>query len=109
MQKKFKIKVKDFLTEAVENKKTTKVVVEKNVKKEKNYKYENIVFLGDSITDYYDLDKYYKNMPVINSGTAGYKTNQILDELDEINIKYIRQKYFYLLVQMIYHIKLIVK
>ena len=52
------------LTKAVENKKTTKVVVEKNVKKEKNYKSENIVFLGDSITDYYDLDKYYKNMPI---------------------------------------------
>lgn len=85
------------LTKTVENKKTTKVVVEKNVKKEKNYKSENIVFLGDSITDYYDLDKYYKNMPVINSGTAGYKTNQILDELDERVIKYNPTKVFLLI------------
>ena len=85
------------LTKAVENKKTTKVVVEKNIKKEKNYKSENIVFLGDSITDYYDLDKYYKNMPVINSGTAGYKTNQILDELDERVIKYNPTKVFLLI------------
>ena len=36
---------------------------------------------GDSITELYDLDKHYKNLPVINTGKSGYKTMDIYDEL----------------------------
>ena len=48
-----------------------------------NYKLENIVFLGDSITDFYNLDTFYKDLPVINSGTAGKKAYEIVEELEE--------------------------
>lgn len=41
-------------------------------------KYENIVFLGDSITENYDLNKYFEQMPVVNSGASGYSTDDIL-------------------------------
>ncbi len=34
----------------------------------------NVVFFGDSITDYYDLDKYYPNLKKVNSGIAGHRT-----------------------------------
>ena len=50
-------------------------------------KYENIVFLGDSITEYYDLSKYYERMPVVNSGTSGYTTDHLLGLIkDEVYI-----------------------
>lgn len=42
---------------------------------------ENIVFLGDSITDFYDLDKYYPDYNVVNSGIGGNKTTDILDDM----------------------------
>ena len=42
---------------------------------------ENIVFLGDSITNFYDLDKFYKNKNVVNSGVNGNMTTDILDDL----------------------------
>ncbi len=54
-----------------------KVVVENKI----DYRKENIVFIGDSITELYDLDKHYKNLPVINTGKSGYKTMDIYDEL----------------------------
>ena len=31
----------------------------------------NYVFLGDSITALYDLNKYYDGLPVVNSGISG--------------------------------------
>ena len=54
--------------------------------KEKN-KYTDIVFLGDSLTDYYDLDKYY-DIKLINSGVAGWTTDQIMDNLDKLVYAY---------------------
>ncbi len=42
---------------------------------------ENIVFLGDSITDFYDLDKYYPNNFVVNSGISGNTTDDILEDM----------------------------
>ena len=45
---------------------------------------DNFVFLGDSITDYYPLEELYDNLPVINSGVAGYTTSDILDNIDEM-------------------------
>lgn len=46
-----------------------------------NLKKENIVFVGDSITDFYDLNKHYKGLPVVNSGISGNKTYDILDNI----------------------------
>ena len=46
-------------------------------------KSENIVFLGDSITDWYDLGKYYKGSNVVNSGMAGNQTKNLLDQIEK--------------------------
>ncbi len=51
-------------------------------------KKENIVFLGDSITDFYPLDDIYINLPIINSGISGYKTTDILEKMDDMVYKY---------------------
>lgn len=56
----------------------TKIVKEKEIVVD-----ENIVFLGDSITDFYDLDKYFSNMHVVNSGIDGNKTYDILNNMKE--------------------------
>ena len=44
-------------------------------------KSENIVFLGDSITDFYDLNKYYKGYNVVNSGISGNQTISLINEI----------------------------
>lgn len=48
----------------------------------------NYVFLGDSITDFYDLEEYYENMPVVNSGIDGNKTEDILSNMEDRVYKY---------------------
>lgn len=49
----------------------------------------NYVFLGDSITDYYNLDKYYdENIPIVNSGIDGNRVEDILDNLDKRVFRY---------------------
>lgn len=47
---------------------------------------EKIVFAGDSITDGYDLNKYYQydNKLVINSGISGYKTTNIINRFKNL-------------------------
>ena len=45
-------------------------------------KEERYLFLGDSITEYYELNKYYKDKKVFNSGIGGDKTYNILNDLD---------------------------
>lgn len=49
---------------------------------------ENIVFLGDSITDYYDLDKYYEGYHVVNSGISGNTTEDILNDMENRVYRY---------------------
>ena len=51
--------------------------------KQINTDYTNYLFLGDSITDYYDLDKYYEGYKVVNSGISGDQTSDILDDLQK--------------------------
>ena len=46
------------------------------------YNKESIVFLGDSITSRCDLDKYFPNYNVYNSGIAGNMTKDILDNME---------------------------
>lgn len=56
---------------------------ELNALKVSNKNYTNYLFLGDSITDYYDLDKYYEGYKVVNSGISGNQTSDILDDLQK--------------------------
>lgn len=58
---------------------------------------ENIVFLGDSITDFYDLDKYYPNNFVVNSGIAGNTTADILEDMKKRVYCYNPSKVFLLI------------
>lgn len=90
----------------LENNKTKEKVIEKNKKTEeeilnekrskKDFKGENIVFFGDSITDYYDLEKYYGDLPVVNSGIAGNQTKDLLNDMENRVIKYNPTKVFLL-------------
>ena len=51
-------------------------------------KNENIVFLGDSITYYYPIDEIYNELPIVKSGVPGYKTDDVLKELDSMVYRY---------------------
>ena len=50
--------------------------------KEKENKSENVIFLGDSITEGYNLDSFYQ-IPSINSGVSGYCTDDIIKNLKD--------------------------
>lgn len=50
------------------------------------YNKESIVFLGDSITSRCDLNKYFPNYNVYNSGIAGNMTKDILDNMENRSI-----------------------
>lgn len=58
---------------------------------------DNYLFLGDSITDFYDLDKYYENLPVVNSGISGNRTTDILDDMKNRVYRYNPSKVFLLI------------
>ncbi len=51
--------------------------------KEKKIVDDNYLFLGDSLTHRYDLEQYYENMPVVNSGVEGDTTGNILNHMKE--------------------------
>lgn len=57
----------------------------------------NYLFLGDSITDFYDLNKYYENMPVVNSGISGNTTDDILNDMQNRVYRYNPSKVFLLI------------
>ena len=59
--------------------------------------YTNYLFLGDSITDFYDLDKYYDNFPVVNSGVSGNTTDDILNDMKNRVYSYNPSKVFLLI------------
>lgn len=59
--------------------------------------YANYLFLGDSITEYYDLEKYFPDMPVVNSGVAGDTTEDILDDMKNRVYDYNPSKIFLLI------------
>ena len=58
---------------------------------------ENILFLGDSITDEYDLDKYYNKYNTVNSGISGDTTKEILDDMKGRVYNYNPSKVFLLI------------
>lgn len=51
-------------------------------------KYENIVFLGDSITEFYPVDDIYADLPIVRNGVGGYTTNNILEKMDSMVYQY---------------------
>lgn len=59
-----------------------KEVKEPEKDKKINYKYESIVFIGDSITDFYNVDTYYPNLPVVNSGHSGNSVGGVYGNLE---------------------------
>lgn len=63
-----------------------------------DYKKENIVFLGDSITDWCPFEELYEDyIPIVNSGKAGYRTFELLPELEELVYQYNPTKVFILI------------
>ena len=72
-------------------------VVEKTVTKEVVVMDDNYLFLGDSITDFYDLDEYYEGLPVVNSGIDGNDTQDILDDMENRVYQYNPSKVFLLI------------
>ncbi len=60
-------------------------------------KIENIVFLGDSITEIYPIEEIYGNLPIIKKGISGYTTENILENLEEMVYKYNPTKIFLLI------------
>jgi len=92
-----------FIVKIDNNQSKTKVIekVKVKVKKEKTYedikKTENIVFLGDSIIDWYPIEEVYGDLPIIRSGIAGYETDDILNNMDEMVYKYNPTKVFILI------------
>lgn len=58
---------------------------------------DNFVFLGDSITDWYPIKELYDDLPIINSGVAGYTTDDILENLDDMVTIYNPTKVFILI------------
>ena len=78
----------------------TEVVSKQKVEEEKeitDYKKENIVFYGDSITEMYELEKYYPDYPVVNAGHGGYLSKRLLEEVNEKLLVYNPTKVFMLM------------
>lgn len=70
-----------------------KVEIHENIV-EKEVVPENIVFLGDSITAFYDLEKSYQNYHVVNSGISGNTTSDILSNMTDRVYRYNPSKIF---------------
>lgn len=79
------------------NRVSTSNLVQKEIIKEVPVVDDNYVFLGDSITDWYDLDKYFEGLPVVNSGVSGYSTNNILNNMNKMVYQYNPSKVFILI------------
>lgn len=85
----------------MEKENTKKITNKKKETKKQNsdvdIKAQNIVFLGDSITEFYHLEDYYdESIPVVNSGIAGNKAYDILTNMDERVYRYNPTKVFLL-------------
>lgn len=73
-----------------------KVEIHENIV-EKEVVPENIVFLGDSLTEFYDLEKFYPDSRIVNSGIGGNITDNILDDMQERIYQYNPSKIFLLI------------
>ncbi len=61
------------------------------------YRSNKIVFFGDSITDRYDLDKYFKNNNYINQGNGGDTTADLIKRIKTSVFDYEPAKVFVLI------------
>lgn len=67
----------------------SKVEVKTKLEKEITYKNdENIVFVGDSLFDGYDVEESFKGRHVVNSGISGNKTTDILADMEQRIYRY---------------------
>lgn len=57
----------------------------------------NYLFLGDSITEQYDLKEYYEDYPVVNSGVSGDFTSSIVEDMKKRVYDYNPSKVFLLI------------
>lgn len=76
---------------------TKEKIVTKEVEKEVQVVPDNYLFLGDSLTDYFDLETYFPGQPVVNSGIAGNTTDQILTSMKTRVYDYNPSKIFLLI------------
>lgn len=68
---------------------------ESNDSKEKIvYRSNKVLFLGDSITEQYDLEKYFHNDDYINGGISGNTTGDILEQMKKRVYDYSPAKIF---------------
>lgn len=74
-----------------------RVVVKENVIEEKKVMSENIVFVGDSITKGYDLDKYYDEHYHVQSGRDGDRVKDVLNDMNGRVYQYNPSKVFIML------------
>lgn len=44
---------------------------------------QQIVFIGDSIVEFYDTDKYFPDIVVYNRGISGDRTNHVLERIEQ--------------------------
>ncbi len=77
-------------SEKVKNIITKEEVVEKVID-------DNFLFLGDSITEQYDLKAYFKDYPVVNSGVSGDFTSSIVVDMKKRVYDYNPSKVFLLI------------
>lgn len=56
-----------------------------------------IVFLGDSITDFYDIRRFFNDKSLINSGFSGYRTTDIINYVDNMVYQFNPSKVFLLI------------
>ncbi|MDO4996439.1 MAG: GDSL-type esterase/lipase family protein [Bacilli bacterium] len=78
----------------------TDVVAKEIVEEEKeitDYSKENFIFYGDSITQCYDIEHFYPDLPVVNTAHWGYLTPTLLDEVEERVLAYNPTKVFLLM------------
>jgi len=46
-----------------------------------------ILFIGDSLTEWFDLDHYFPGLDIINEGIAGDTTYGVLERIDDIMVR----------------------
>lgn len=82
---------------------TTKTdVVAKEIEEQKDkeitdYSKENFIFYGDSVTQCYDIEHFFPDLPVVNTAHWGYLTPTLLDEVEERVLAYNPTKVFLLM------------
>lgn len=54
----------------------------------------NIVFIGDSLTHLNPLDSFFEDFPIVNNGISGYKSYELLENLDSLVYDYNPTKVF---------------